>query len=129
MGPAFGVVEGVASAEEFGPVLVVEQSADVVVALDDEKTGGTAKVLNTVAGQQLSKRGGGAHDGVSRRRGKVFETNLDGPVFDRLLVALGQEQYLAIVGIATIVQAQDFQVDFVAVKLAKRGGHVPLVDE
>jgi len=129
MGPAFGVVKCVASAEEFGPVFVVEQSADVVVALDDEKTGGAAKVLYTVVGQQLAKRVGSAHDGVPRRRGEVFETNLDGPVLDRSLFALGQKQHLAIVGVATVVPAQDFQVDCVAVKLAKRGGHVPFVDE
>lgn len=129
MDPAFGVVEGVTSAEEFGPVFAAEQSANVVVAIDDEKTGGAAEVVYTVVGQQLAKRGGGAHDGVSRRRGKVLETNLDGPVLDRSLVALGQEQHLAVVGVATVVQAQDFQVDRIAMKLAKRGGHVPLVDE
>ena len=79
--------------------------------------------------QQLAKRRAGPGDGVPRRPGELAKVNLDDTVLDRTLAALGQEQHLAIVGVATVAPVQHFEDDVVAVELAKRGGHVALVHQ
>ena len=61
---AGGVVKGVAPPVQRGPGLEAEQSADVVVALDPQKTGGAAQVADPVIVQQLAKRRAGPGDGV-----------------------------------------------------------------
>ena len=103
MRPVVGVVKGVVPAVKRRPILAAEQPCDIVVAFDGEESGGAAEVFDLIVVKQLPKRSRGAHDGVSRWLGKMLETNPDGTVFDRALVALGQEQHLAVVGAAAVL--------------------------
>jgi len=60
-------------------------------------------VADAVIVQQLAKRHGAGGDGVPRRAGELAKVNLDGAVLDRSAVALGQQQHLAIKGVAAVV--------------------------